>query len=182
MAREALRKMEKKIKKLKSMITRERFFNCYSSDFSPDNKEGRLEKFLLRLKDEYKTILYVDVDIHVFEDCKDEEQEAKVLLELIDHELTGKGYNALEQETISITDALIKWSNTLDGSALLIFHCFHDLHSEKEKNILRSLRKIPRIEMSRYLAILILSNQKIFRWHLYPESDLDERHVAFSEY
>ena len=182
MAREVLRMMEKKIKKLKSMITRERFFNCYSPGFSPDNKEGGLEKFLVRLKDEYKTILYVDVDINVFENCTDEEQEAKVLLRLINRELTGKGYNTLEEETISITDALIKWSNTLDGSALLVFYCFHDLYSEKEKNILRSLRKIPRIEMSRYLAILILSNQKIFRWHLYPESDLDDRHVAISRY
>ena len=100
--------MEEIVNELKNVIVNEgeRFVNCYSSRFSIENK-GTLKQFLLTLKEEYKKILYVEVDIKIFEKCQDEEQEAKILLELINHELTGKGYDVFNQETISISSPTI---------------------------------------------------------------------------
>ena len=164
--------------KLKNVIVAERYVNCYSREFSPEN-QPEFEDFLSRLKQEYRNI-YVDIDIQSFEECENEEQEAKALLDLINMELTGKGLDTIDTEAISIPGALNKFSDDLNGRALLVFHSFHDFYSENEKNILRSLRKALRFEkISSYLGILIVSNRKVSRWELFPESNLDERHVTF---
>jgi len=170
------------VNQLIKVIVRERFVNCYSREFSPENQQ-ELKHFLLKLKESYKNI-YVDIDIRKFEKSKGEEQDAKALLQLINRELTGKGIKGFQTRAFSIATALSRWSANLDRQALLVFHCFHDLYSEKEKNILRSLRKTLRNsdEMSGYLGLLIVSNREVFKWELFPESNLDERHVAFFEY
>jgi hypothetical protein len=179
MAQEVLIMKEETVSKLKNVIVRERFVNCYSREFSPESQE-ELEQFLLKLKETYKKT-YLEIDIKEFENCENEKQETKVLLELINRELTGKGLQSVQIKAISIPNALHKWSNDLDGQALLVFYSFHDRYSEKEKNILRSLRKALRDknEISSYLGILIVSNRQVFKWELFPESNLDERHVVF---
>jgi len=75
---------------------------------------------------------------------------------------------------------LLKWADQLDSEAILVFHYFHDLYSNLEKNILRSLRKTLRNqeEISSRLGLLLLSNQPVYKWELYPESNLDDRHVS----
>lgn len=177
--------LEEIINELKDVIViaGDRFINCYSPEFSPENNK-ELKRFLAALRGEHKNIVYVDVDIESFETCEDEEQEAAVLLGLINSELTAKDCESVDINAISIGNALYKWSNVLDGRALVVFHCFHDVYSEKEKNILRSLRRAYRNkeDMSRYLSILIVSNRPVYRWNLYPESPFDERHVALFEY
>jgi hypothetical protein len=177
--------MEEIIDKLKNVIVNEgeRFVNCCSAEFFPE-LQGELGRFLSRLKEEYKSPIYVNVNIESFENCKDEEQEVEVLLGLINGELTAKCYENVDMQAISIGNALYKWSNKLESQALVVFHCFHDTYDEKEKNILRELRKTHRNmdDMSRYLKILIVSNSPVYRWHLYPESNLDERHVALFEF
>jgi hypothetical protein len=175
-------KLEDSIGRLKKIVVGKRFVNCYSREFSPENQQ-QLEQFLSKLKEAYKKIVYVDINIREFACCVNEEQEVTVLLELISRELTAKGLSSIHREAISIASALFTWSNGLDQQVLLVFRFFHDLYSEKEKNILRSLRKAirNRDRLSSYLGILIISNREISTWELYPESNLDERHVAFFE-
>jgi uncharacterized protein YbgA (DUF1722 family) len=182
MAQEVLTMMEDTVNRLKKTIMTKRFVNCYSKAFSPENKQ-ELDQSLSTLKEEYKNI-YVDIDIQGFKDCEDEEQEANALLALINRELTGKGPATSPIQAISIANAIHKWSNTLDSQALLVFYFFHDLYSENEKNVLRSLRKAlrDRDEISSYLGILLVSNRKISRWELFPESNLDDRHLTLFEF
>ena len=174
---------EDTINKLKKVIVTKRFVNCYSGGFSRENRQG-LEQFLLKLKETYKNIIYVDIDIRGFGRCENEEQEANVLLDSINRELNGKDLNDPPAQAISIANVLHKWSNSLDNQVLLVFHCLNNRDSENEKNILRSIRKTlrNREKISRYLGVLIISNFKVTRWELFPESNLDDRHVAFFEF
>ncbi len=176
--------MEQTLAKLKKIISTKRFVNCHSREFSPENPQF-FNQFLSNLKKEYKNIC-VGINIRQFENCETEEQEALVLLELINKQLVSEGLTpfASQKSPISIANALSNWGNSLEGRALLVFHSFHDLYSEKEKNVLRSLRKTIRNkeEIKSYLALLIISNRKVSKWELFPESNLDERHVFFSEF
>lgn len=172
---------EETVEKLRNIIVDKRFVNAYAREFSPENKK-ELEQFLSKLKEIYKNI-YVEIDIQQLEDCESEEQETMLLLELVNRELAGQGFRTFQKQSFSIAAALSKWSNYLDQRVLLVFHCFHDRFSEKEKNILRALRKAltNADEISSYLGILIVSTREVFKWELFPESNLDERHVAFFE-
>ena len=183
MAKQALTTLENTISQLKKIIVGKRFVNCYSREFSLE-KHQQLEQFLAKLREAYKNIIYVDIDIQKFAGCMNEEQEVKILLELISRELTGKGLSSIHLPAISMASALFKWSNGLNQQVLLVFRFFNELYSEKEKNILRSLRKTIRNknQLSSYLGILIVSNRNVSKWELFPESNLDERHVAFFEF
>jgi hypothetical protein len=183
MAKQVLTTLENTISQLKKIIVGKRFVNCYSREFSLENQQ-KLEQFLAKLREAYKNIIYVDIDIQKFAGCMNEEQEVKILLELISRELTGKGLSSIHIQAISIASALFKWSNGLNHQVLLVFRFFHDRYSEKEKNILRSLRKTirNRDQLSSYLGILIVSSRNVSKWELFPESNLDERHVAFFEF
>lgn len=174
--------IEEIVYRLKNMIANQRFVNCCSRKLSPENK-GALDRLLSKLKEGYKNI-YVEIDIREFEKYENEKEEVKVLLESIDRELIRQGFDHFQGEAYSMATALSRWGDTLEKHALLVFHCFHDRYSEKEKDILRSLRKTLRDknELSSYLGILIISNRKVSTWELFPESNLDERHVAFYEY
>ncbi len=180
MAKEILKKMEETINRLKNCIATKQFVNCYSRKFSLEN-QAQLELLLAKLKEGYHSMV-VDINIQECQHCGSEEEEAAFMLKLINKELTAKGFNSIPTEALSIANALHKFSQSLDERALLIFHYFHDLYDEKEKNILRSLRKAHRNELSAYLRILILSDKQTSKWQLFPESNLDERHVAFFEY
>ncbi|HLP46561.1 MAG TPA: hypothetical protein VK469_11460 [Candidatus Kapabacteria bacterium] len=167
---------------LKNLIAKKRFVNYCSRKFFPGNQE-ELDHLFSNLKEGAKNI-YVEIDIREFENCETEEDEITVLLESINKELTAKGLSPFQGHAYSMATALFRWSETLDTKTLLIFHCFHDRYNEKEKDILRSLRKALRDkdELSAYLGILIISNRKVSSWELFPESNLDDRHVEFFEY
>lgn len=171
------------LKKLKNEIVSKQFLNCYSRQFSPESPE-ELEQLLSDLKNEYNKNIFVEINISTFEDYETEEEEVMALLELLNKELAEKGLASFHRQAYSMSTALSKWSKILDTKALLVFHCFHDRYSEKEKDILRSLRKALRDknELSSYLGILIISNREISTWELFPESNLDDRHVKFIEY
>lgn len=182
MAREVLSMKPETVNKLKNIIVDKRFVNAYSREFSPENKM-ELEQFLSKLKETYKSE-YVGIDIQALEDCETEAHETKLLLELINRELAGQGIKTFQTQSFSIAAALSRWSEHLDRKVLLVFHCFHDRYSEKEKNILRALRKTltNTDEISSYLGILIISTRPVYTWELFPESNLDERHVVFAEF
>ena len=182
MAEQVLEKLDDSISRLKKIIVTNRYVNCYSRNFFQGNQKG-LNRFLSKLREAYKKIIYIDIDIQVFENYESEEEEAKVLLKLINRELTEKGLKSLKIQVISTDNVIYKSSNGLDRQALLVFHYFSDLYSEKEKNILRSLRKTlsNSNQLSSYLGLLIISNRSISQWELFPESNLDERYIAFFE-
>jgi hypothetical protein len=167
------------MKKLRSVIVQKQFVNCYSKEFSPGDR-STFEPFLLNIGGIHKQVIYIDIDNLNFEQCENEEQEAVLLLDLIGKEWQARGFGDLNINAISIADALHKWSNTLniDQKVLLVFHFLHDIYNEKEKNILRSLRRVCRSELSAFLKILIISTQPLSKWELFPDSNLDERHVT----
>lgn len=170
------------MKKLKGVIVQHQFVNCYSPEFSPENR-SHLDKFLSTISKEYGNIILGEIHIDVFVNCNNEEQEANALQALINCELFQKGIEPIVIPAISIADMLQKWSKTLDSDkkALLSFYFFQDLYNENEKNILRSIRKACRSELSAYLRILLVSTRPLSGWHLFPESNLDERFVTFFE-
>ena len=174
---------EENIKKLKNMIASKRFVNCYSGNFSKKNQQ-ELEQFLLKLREVHQSIIYVGIDAQVFDNFNEEEQEGAVFLELINRELTEKGLTNVDIKAISIANAFVKWSNELQERALIVFHFFSNPQNEREKNILRSLRKATRNkdQIKSYLSMLIVSDKKIHNWELYPESNLDERQVVYFKY
>lgn len=170
------------LNKLKNIIAGNRFVNCFTHGFS-EEKSRELDEFLASLKAEYRDKILVAVDIQAFAACENEEKEAAVLVDAINREFAAKGLTEFSQHVISVSNAIHMWGKDLDERVLLVFHCFRDLYSENEKNILRSLRKTHRNEreLSSYLRILIVSDRKISRWLLFPESNLDERHATLFE-
>jgi hypothetical protein len=183
MAQEVIRMMERFFDELYNFITANRYVNLYSKGFT-QKKDGQknVELFRSQLKKEYGNSL-IDIDIKKFENCETEEQEAEVFLDLINTALEGNDSKEPISSSISITKAMEELSKKLDSPTLVVFHCFCDIHDEKEKDILRALRKFIEIyERSLYLGILIVSDRPTHQWELYPESNLDERHVVFKEY
>lgn len=169
-------------KNLKDVIVQHQFVNCYSPEFSPGDRAA-IEAFLVKLRGIHKRVIYIDLDSLGFEQCQNEEEEANLLLGLIGKERQARGLGDLNMKAISITSALRKWSETLNERILLVLHFFHDLYSEKQKNILRSIRRTcpDRSKLSAYLRILMVSNRRVLDWELYPESNLDDRFVKFFE-
>jgi hypothetical protein len=183
MAQEVNRMMERFFKELDNVITANRYVNLYSKGFTRENENQKnLENFRSQLKKEYGKSL-IDIDIKKFEACETEEEEAEVFLELINKALKENDFKEPIANVISITEALYKLNKKIDTRTLAAFHCFSDVHDGKEKDILRAIRKFIEIfEKSLYLGILIVSDRPTYHWELYPESNLDDRHVTFKEY
>ncbi len=165
---------EDTIDTLQTLIVNNQFLNGYARNFSPDEQE--LTTFLTELKLSTNR-LQVHVDIREFKDCNDEESEAETLLAIIKREVIARNIEAIDFQAINISSALQKWGGLLENRTLIVFQCFNDPFSEKEKNILRSLRKALRDkeDISGYLGILIISTRPVSKWVLLPESNLDER-------
>jgi hypothetical protein len=175
--------IDKFISELDNFITTNRYVNLHSKRFV-GKEEGKqnLEHFRSKLAEKCGSLV-IDIDIKAFETCEDSEAEAAVILELIEKALKKHGFKDSIPGAISVTGALEKLSARLDRRALVVFHCFSDIYDEKEKDIFRAIRKFIEIfEKSRYLGILITSDRPVHHWELYPESKLDDRHVAYKEY
>ncbi len=174
---------KKIISHLNNVIADNQFVNCIAPAFDRED-----DRDLKRFRDDLRRgirNLQVHVDSQAFQDCKNEEQEAAVLLEMINHELEAVGQPAFSKQELSISSALKKWGDQLQKRVVVVFHFFHDTFGEKEKNILRSIRKAVRYveedQLSPRLGILILSDRPVSDWELLPESNLDKRHVVFFE-
>jgi hypothetical protein len=183
MAQEVIKMMERFFKELENVITAKRYVNLYSKGFTRKGEDQKNVKHVRsKLEKEYGNSL-IDIDITKFKECETEEQEVEVFLELINTASEGNDSKESISSAISIAKALEKLSKKLDNPTLVVFHSFCDIHDEKEKDILRALRKFIEIyERSLYLGILIVSDRPTHHWELYPESNLDDRHVAFKEY
>jgi hypothetical protein len=183
MAQEVIRMMERFFKELGNVITANRYVNLYSKGFTLKREDQKNVKHVRsQLEKEYGNSL-IDIDITKFKDCETEEQETEVFLDLINIAFEGNDSKEPISGTISIAKSLEELSKKLSHPILVVFHSFCDIHDEKEKDILRALRKFIEIyDRSLYLGILIVSDRPTHHWELYPESSLDERHVAFKEY
>jgi hypothetical protein len=126
----------------------------------------------------------LEVDIRSFSKCENEKQEAGVFLKII-KDLQSQS-SALSNKKLkggrSISLIMDQVNEKLEKPAVIIFHYFQNHFSEKEKDILRSVRKYISLTESRFLGILLLSNDRVDKWELFPESNLDGRYVEFFEY
>jgi hypothetical protein len=183
MAQEVIRMMERFFKELENVITANRYVNLYSKGFTrKEEDKQKVQHLRSQLEKEYGNSL-TDIDITKFKDCETEEQETEVFLNVINIALEGNDSKGPISSAISIAESLAKLSKKLDHPNLVVFHCFCDIHDEKEKDILRALRKFIEIfDKSLYLGILIVSDRPTHHWELYPESNLDDRHVTLKEY
>jgi len=178
--------MERYVSEIINFLTTNRYVNLYSNLLTKekiDRKYPDLEHLLAGLSREYGDS-FVGIDIQRFYGCDTEEDEASVFLETINKVLRkSDSIRGIIPTAISIADALEKLSKKLDSTTLVVFYFFSDVHNEKEKDLFRALRRFIEIfEGSLYLRILIISKRPTYDWELYPESRLDERHVAYIEY
>lgn len=175
--------MDKFIRGLDNFITEHRYVNLHSKGFEPGEKTQKdLELLRSKLSEECGSF-FIDIDVKAFSECETEEEEAAVILKLLNDAIAKEQSLAPIPGAISVTDALVKLSERLDQRTLAVFHCFCDIYNEKENNLFRAFRKFIEIfEKSRYLGLLIISDQPTHHWELYPESKLDDRHVAYKEY
>lgn len=167
---------------LLNVIAVHRYVNLYSRHFIGKKNPQAIGKILSHIRDAQPGNYCLDSDVGAFTGCVDEEQEARVIVGMMTAELSSKQFKEPVTGAISITDALNKLNGRLDRPAIAVFHCFKDIYNEKEKDILRAIRKFLGMAESRLLGILIISDRTIDRWELFPESRLDRRHVAFFEY
>lgn len=170
-----------RLNELLNVIAVDRYVNFYFRDCGSQDPQ-MLETIVSHTRDAQPGNYCFDIDVNAFVECEDEEQEAKVILEIINNELSQKRFKDPIPGAISIADALDKLNQRLDRPAIAVFHCFKDIYNEKEKDILRSIRTFKGMARSRFLGVLIISNRGINQWELFPESGLDERHVVSFEY
>jgi hypothetical protein len=171
------------VNKLQCFITANSYINLYSREFSKDNQgQERLSILHSKLEATYGNALF-DIDIKEFRPCEGEEEDAVVALKIINKTLEINGIDPI-RSAISVTEALKKLSQKVeDRCILVVFHFFSDIYEEKEKDILRSIRKFIEIfEKSFSLSILIISHSPTYNWELYPEASLDDHHVVLIEY
>jgi len=174
------------LNKLLSEITSKRYVNLFAKD-DEENKDSLIQTIIPVIRESQLNNLCIDVDIRNFFECENESEEAKNLLRIINNNSSALQNEIFITNAISVTDALDRLNHALKKPGLLTFHCFRDNRSEKEKDILRAIRKFINMIMledniPRFLGILIVSSSRIDTWELFPESNLDKRHVGFIAY
>lgn len=171
---------EQMIKELRNVITSDRFVNLHSPQFSNEDKESA-KRLLSSIKTGMSRLI-IDIDIQQLIDCENQEQETEIVLNLINQALAAGSIDVSIPPAISIADALYKLSEVIDRPAVVIFHFFDDIYDERQKDILRYIRVLRGLVESFNLGVLIVSDRPVTDWTLFPESDLDERHLSFFEY
>ncbi len=183
MDQKILGQREKIAGKILNLAVSNRYVNCHSNRFS-QNETMELFSLISAIKQKHAPPV-VELNTLAFRRCREgelcQECEAELLRESINQVLTANGKPPLETSAISMPVILNRWSSVLESPALLIFHCFHDLYDDTEKNILRSVRQAHDYINSRLLGLLLFSTQPVSKWELLPESPLDDRHVALFE-
>ncbi len=171
---------EKTIRKLLNTLIMNHFVNLHSENFSLEDRK-ELDEARTKIRESAEGIL-VDLDIQVFDDCETQEEEAQVLLKLINQRLASAGFPDSITGAMSIADGLNKFSGILDKEkkdALVILYGFTDTSDEVEKDVLRSVRLLTGLTPSPFLGVLLISDRPVREWELFPESNIDERHLAF---
>jgi hypothetical protein len=167
-------KNEGHLENLLAAIIGDRFVNLFEHE-----KKIQVKKLLNVIAKETERVFCVPVDKSKFRKCRDEEDEARVFLKLM--RKGGCEPQLLEglDECFSIANVMDRINERMDEPGLIVFHYFGDKYDEKEKDILRSIRKYISLNDGSFLEILIISNEPVDRWELFPESNLDGRFVTF---
>ncbi len=125
------------------------------------------------------------VDLLVFLEAESEEEESRIFMDIINDELSRNRNREPISRGVSIASVLDQLNDALARPAIVVFYYFADNFCEKEKDILRSIRKyiyMAKEKESEFLGILLVSCDPIDKWELFPESTLDGRHISFFEY
>lgn len=178
---------EKTINHLSNVLSVNRFVNVCLKENEGLDQHSFNNNFIAPFKEPGENEFCLDIDIHAFLKCDNEKQEAKIFRKIISKTLSNHPAASSKKlkEERSITLIMDKLNENLEKSALIIFHHFHNNFSEKEKDILRSIRKYIGLTKEkptkRFLGVMVLSNDRVDRWELFPESNLDGRYVSFFE-
>lgn len=170
---------EMKLTKLMNRITVRRYVNLHAGGNTLD--PGTITNLMERIgKMDYpKYCIAIDIkDIR----GKDEKEEAGYLKELINEKMSEKQFPHWLHEANTIDGLLHHLNDRLEDPALIIFYQFTSPNIEKEKDLLRSIRKFIQFRDSFLLGLLLISNQELHKWSLHPLSDLNERFVEFFSY
>lgn len=173
---------EQFIGRLQNIITANSYVNLHSKEFLKD-KIGRklLDILFLKLKEGYHQTVF-NINSKEFKLCEGEEDDVAAALKIINQTLEKYDLDEIPS-AISVTEVLQQLSQILNHRSLVVFHLFSDIHDKKEKDLLRSIRKYIEIfEKSLNLNILIISERPTYNWELFPESELDDRHVTLIEF
>jgi len=178
----SLAMIEKNLDKLLSKIAVFRFVNLHFKGYSVEYV--CVMEMVKRIKEEIPKDYYIDIDIRDLPNSarkKDDldKKRADIVRKIINRNLSRKKFKHWLHKSVSIDNVLEQLNERLEKPALIIFHQFKDPNSQKEKDILTSIRKFIEMKSSLLLGILIISNHKTVKWDLTPWSPLDERHIEF---
>lgn len=174
---------EKKLTELLNRTTVRRYVNLHADGNPLD--QGTIDALIKRIaeKDYPKYCISVNIEsIPCSDEREDEKEEAGYLKDLINEEMAKKQFPHWIHEANTIDRLLHQLNERLEDPALIIFYQFKSPDDEKEKNLLRSLRKFIQFKDSFLLGLLLISSQELKKWDLHPFSVLDERFVEFFSY
>lgn len=170
---------EKNLKKLMNRITVRRYVNLHA-DGNP-LELGTIDDLIKRIAEMDSPKYSIAINIKSMPG-NDEREEAGYLKEIINEEMAKKRFPHWIHEADAIDSLLHHLNGLLEDPALLIFYQFTSPDDEKEKNLLRSIRKFIQMRESLFLGLLLISSQKLYKWNILPMTDLDERIVEFFPY
>lgn len=170
---------KKRLNELANRIIVHRCVNLYADGNALDT--GAIDDITKRIIETQRENYYIIVNIENIPG-ENEKKEAGYLKDIINEEMAKKQFPHWIHEANTIEHLLHQLNERLENPALIVFHHFTSPEDEKEKNLLRSIRKFIQMRDSILLGLLLISSQKLYKWDLRPGSDLDERFVDFFSY
>lgn len=139
---------------------------------------GIIDGLISRISSMLSDCYSISVDIGDIPNKK-EELQAHFLKDFINEEMAKRQFSHWIHRANTIDSVLHQLNQRLEKPTLLIFFQFVSNKNNKEKDILRSIRKFIQMRDSLFLGILLISSEKLYKWDLRPYSDLDERMIEF---
>jgi hypothetical protein len=169
--------MEKKgLRKLLNRITIKRYVNLHFNG-SPPEDEKIIDNIINKIQKNQKGSYCITVNINSLP--QKEEKTVRTLIDIINDTLAEQQFKHWIHEGKSIDNVLEQLNERLEYPGLIIFYQFKSPEDEKEKDLLRSIRKFIQMKDSLFLGILIISSHPTGDWDLSPYSDLDDRFVEY---
>jgi hypothetical protein len=167
---------EIKLRKLINRIIIRRYVNLYADGNALDTEI--IDDMIDKITGMQEKVYCIAVDIKSIP-VGDEKQEADYLKDIVNEEMAKKQFPHWIHEANTIEHLLHQLNERLEDPALIIFYQFTSPEDEKEKDLLRSLRKFIQMRESLLLGLLLISSQKLGKWDLHHYSDIDERVVEY---
>jgi hypothetical protein len=172
--------MEKKrLRKLLNRITVKRYVNLHFNGFPREDKKI-IDDPIKKIQKNQKGSYCITVNINSLP--RKEKEAVRALIDIVNDTLAEQQFKHWIHEGKSIDNVLEQLNERLDYPGLIIFYPFKSPEDEKEKDMLRSIRKFIQMKDSLFLGILIISSHPTGDWDLSPYSDLDDRFVEYFSY